>query len=476
LLGIGVGLAVVTVASFSPALRVSRLNPIEMIQGVEVTADTVGWRVVVFGVGLIALATIGLTQPAQGGLARFLHAALLFPLLAGLVLASRAVVPPLSAALGAPFRGLGGGAGRLASLNLTRHVGRTALTVGGFMVSLSLLVAVTSLALSSARAGERLVASLIPSEFVVVSPVEQPALFVDEFARLPDVTYASPVGFFAVQSGRTIVQAASVDPAVLGPRLQSIDGLSPDAVFAFQAGGAVLVPRRLAEARGLAVGTSLELQTADGPRPFRIAGVVEHSFPSADRTSTLLLSRADAERFFGQRGFRLLMVEPRANADPSIARAEVAELAEQYGMSAVTAGEITAEVAAAVFRLLALLAALVGVGTIVGAFGAANTMLMNVAERRREYGVLWAAGMSRRQLQVMTLLEAAMMGLLGGVLGTIVGGVVSVVLVGLSRTSGFEPQYVFPLQAALLGIVLATLAAATAAVVPARQAAMIEGR
>jgi hypothetical protein len=45
----------------------------------------------------------------------------------------------------------------------------------------------------------------------------------------------------------------------------------------------------------------------------------------------------------------------------------------------------------------------------------------------------------------------------------------------LSRTSGFQPEYAFPLPAAAAGIALAVLAASLAALGPARRMGQFEG-
>jgi putative ABC transport system permease protein len=177
------------------------------------------------------------------------------------------------------------------------------------------------------------------------------------------------------------------------------------------------------------------------------------------------MNRADAVQWFGEDGFRLLMVEPAASRRE--VATSVAELAARYGMSATSSDSIAAEVASAIGRILALLGALVGIGLLIGGFGTANTMLMNLAERRQELDVLWAVGMSRMQLRVMAVVEAGMMGLMGGLLGGIIGGVLAWLLVSFSRTPGFQPEFVYSWPAALVGVALAVLAACFAATVPA---------
>ncbi|MEM4546941.1 MAG: FtsX-like permease family protein [Zestosphaera sp.] len=72
-----------------------------------------------------------------------------------------------------------------------------------------------------------------------------------------------------------------------------------------------------------------------------------------------------------------------------------------------------------------------------GGFGVANTMLINVFERTREIGILRAIGASSKTILLLFLIEAILLGLIGGVLGIAIGLLLAHVL----------PGY-FPLQTA----------------------------
>ena len=71
------------------------------------------------------------------------------------------------------------------------------------------------------------------------------------------------------------------------------------------------------------------------------------------------------------------------------------------------------------------------------AMGILNTMLMNVLERSKEFGVLMAIGFKRGSLFKLILLEASLIGTFGGVVGAILGMAASYPLVanGLDLTS-----------------------------------------
>ena len=103
----------------------------------------------------------------------------------------------------------------------------------------------------------------------------------------------------------------------------------------------------------------------------------------------------------------------------------------------------------------ALLVALSLVALAIGGVGIANTMLVAVWERRHEIGVRQALGATGLQIGALFLLEAALVGGVGGLAGTSLGVLASA---GLSAVRGWT--YVFPpvlLTAPLIGLLLGTV-------------------
>jgi putative ABC transport system permease protein len=67
------------------------------------------------------------------------------------------------------------------------------------------------------------------------------------------------------------------------------------------------------------------------------------------------------------------------------------------------------------------LAAIAAVSLIVGAVGIANTMFTAVLEKTKEIGIMKAIGAKNRDIMLVFILNAAMVGLAGGILGLALG-------------------------------------------------------
>ncbi|QNQ09885.1 ABC transporter permease [Sphingomonas alpina] len=100
-----------------------------------------------------------------------------------------------------------------------------------------------------------------------------------------------------------------------------------------------------------------------------------------------------------------------------------------------------------------LLAAIGGVSLLVGGIGVMNVMLMSVMERRREIGLRAAIGATPRDLQLMFLIEAAVLALVGGIVGVALGVGASYFMARAMHWSFAVALYVLPLGTGVAGIV-----------------------
>jgi putative ABC transport system permease protein len=121
-------------------------------------------------------------------------------------------------------------------------------------------------------------------------------------------------------------------------------------------------------------------------------------------------------------------------------------------------------------RLVTLAATLIGIITLFGAaIGLMNIMLVSVTERTTEIGVRKAIGAKASTILQQFLIEAILIGQLGGVVGIVlgigIGNVVSLVMGG---------KFLIPWLWILVGVILCLLVSLLSGIVPARKAARVD--
>ncbi|MEJ7618900.1 MAG: FtsX-like permease family protein, partial [Pyrinomonadaceae bacterium] len=122
-----------------------------------------------------------------------------------------------------------------------------------------------------------------------------------------------------------------------------------------------------------------------------------------------------------------------------------------------------------------------GISLLVAALGIANTMLMSIFERTREIGVMKAIGAEDREIKMIFFVEAAIIGLLGGITGTLAAWGLAALANKLVFEFVLKPKeaaYVdffdLPVYLWLGAIIFAITVSIIAALYPAARAARID--
>ena len=119
----------------------------------------------------------------------------------------------------------------------------------------------------------------------------------------------------------------------------------------------------------------------------------------------------------------------------------------------------------------AVLGGIGAVSMLVAAISIANTMMMSIYERTKEIGVMKVLGCDIRNIQAMFLMEAGMIGFIGGVVGLILSYTISAVINFVVKSVGTDMQLSYiPIWLAGLSIVFAVLVGVAAGFFPSRRA------
>lgn len=152
----------------------------------------------------------------------------------------------------------------------------------------------------------------------------------------------------------------------------------------------------------------------------------------------------------------------------------VAETIRQMGYNVETNVEYLNSMKKEFAMIQAVLGGIGAISLFVAAIGIANTMMMSIYERTKEIGVIKVLGCSLKDIRMMFLMEAAGIGVIGGVVGNILSFILSAVinvLTGHGAVLGYEGDISYiPIWLCLLSMGFAIMVGVLAGYFPAKRA------
>ena len=122
-----------------------------------------------------------------------------------------------------------------------------------------------------------------------------------------------------------------------------------------------------------------------------------------------------------------------------------------------------------------------GISLLVASFGIANTMIMSILERTREIGIMKAIGAEDREIKLIFFVEAAVLGVCGGVIGVMAAWAIDAIANRLAYRFILKPQgasfvdfFSLPPWLTAGAILFALIVSILAALYPAARAARID--
>lgn len=416
--------------------------------------------------------------------------------------------------------------GRLAIHNLMRARARLAMTSGGVLVGTAAVILLVAMTIGLQQAAEQGIGQSGALTEVIVSPsfefnasntAEPPQLtpaMIEQFWRISGVRAVIPLLNF--QSwGELLAEDYSGGGQILGvdARLLPYMGLDVQEGMLSLESGQVLIGSQIpynfydptaTEYRPVQVdvmSTRLRMRIYN-PRgeqrrmDLRPAGVLA---PSSMFDYAIIMPIEQViglnEWLNGQRtdpsDFRYDLVVIRAASREETTG--ISDAVKALGFSAGGLGEFINQLNGFFTTMRLVLGGVGGVALLVAAFGVANTMTMAILERTREIGLMKAVGATDRDVLTIFLVEAAMVGLVGGVTGVLLSylageginrGIASLMQQASNSGQGGGPMFlpvdisqlqaglvIIPTELALFGLLLATSVGIVAGLLPALRAA-----
>jgi putative ABC transport system permease protein len=177
-----------------------------------------------------------------------------------------------------------------------------------------------------------------------------------------------------------------------------------------------------------------------GDLDFEVIGIMNKIGNEQD-DNTIYISMDDARVIFDDPdGLNVIEVvvmkgfdigEVAKDAQQKLERARDAEDVETY-----TPDQILQQLGSILSIVQIVLVGIAAISLFVGGIGIMNSMFTNVLERRREIGIMKAVGASPKNIKYIFMVEAGLMGLVGGIFGVILGSIISISIGKIAEQSG----------------------------------------
>ncbi|MGI9607808.1 MAG: ABC transporter permease [Acidimicrobiales bacterium] len=469
-----VGMVVTVASALIPAIRASRVAPLEAIRDGGRKERSMTFRLVAGALVLLPgllLLFLGMFRDGGSTSSRLtsigLGAALTF---IGVSMLSALFAGPASEVLGAPAEAIKGVTGRLARENASRNPQRTAATSTALMIGLALITGVAVLTASILATFDELLDEAITADLFIFEEnqgLEFSATLVDQLDALSETDLVAGFAEVEARIGPDVSNVAAIDTRT-GTRVinygltEGTSDLGVDGIAVFT---------DTAEEQGLALGDSVAFELEDGfVTTLEIKGLFDDNsiieqkwIVNRDLTSDHV--NIDLVGFIG-------LTFPEG-VDVETARATVEELTGNFPQLTVQDNtEFQDSVEGQISQLQVVINGLLVLCLIVAFFGIVNTMALSVLERTREIGLLRAVGMTRRQLRSTIRWEAVVVSLFGAVLGVLMG-----LLLGWSAVVAIPDSFIskvgIPWVQLGVYVVVGGVMGVIAAYFPARRAAKL---
>lgn len=481
LLSLGIGISVTLFSALIPSIQAGRVSPIAALRVRGKVKEgwilRSGWKI---GLGMLILATgLLIWNPFPYDPQFTLGSLTVIMMFGGITLVIPATVTIWEMLSRPIMRFTYGSSGTIGSRNIERSKVRTTLTVAALLIGVAMIVVVRLMTTAFSVDIVEWIDAYLGGDIFIYSSIPLRASLPQQLSGVEGVAAATPIQYQSVEftdgfSEFEEITFMAVDPPsylmVTNFVFSNSSADQNTALSKLNEGGAVLISSVLSEKYGLVAGDLIWLRTRSGLTSFVVAEVVVDFY---NRGLVVTGNRHDLRRYFRTDSVSMVLIKIEDDAQVSDVIAVVDEVfGRRYRLSMESNTSIRETVASLMNTAFSLFDVMGVLSVMVASLGVVNTLTMNIMERTQEIGMLRAIGMTRTQVIKMVLAEAGLMGVIGGLVGLIFGILLSrIFLAGMSAMSGYSLEFTVPVEAVILGLIVALVVSQLAAIQPSRRAA-----
>jgi putative ABC transport system permease protein len=332
---------------------------------------------------------------------------------------------------------------RLAFGDVAASLSRTGIAVGALSIAVSAAIGVALMVASFRESLAEWLARTLRADIYVTAPgpgFSRPERLIEpEVIRTllasPGVREASAIRRVAVESSVGTVLLDALQPASASYGGIALIAGEGENVWPAFARGDVLLSEPFAFRHALAVGDSIELATANGPRRFRIAGIYRDY--GSDR-GAVLMHREVYRQNWGDDGVTSLGLYVAAGAQPAdVIAALRATTSEDQALLMRSNRDLRALSMQIFERTFAITRVLYWLAAAVAAVGLLSALLAYEIERARELALLRALGMTPAGIAALVETQTMFLGVAAALAAIPTGTMAALVLIEVINRRAF---------------------------------------
>ena len=374
-----------------------------------------------------------------------------------------------------------GTVGRLSADALAKNPARTTFTVAALVLTLGLVIGVGSALASYKMQIDRQASALIGAPIYVSAKSftgitsDQPLSgeLKSELESVAGVAHVYPLRFLFlnVEGQQGLLFAIAVEDALDHGATSEMSAITedPERYLETLRTGGLAISIGTAERHDVGVGDTLSLRTPSGEHEFTIGS----TYTDLVSFDSLYVDYATYERLWKDHKADQFGILLEPGADIATVKAALERLVVDQDVAAhvLEKREVIGRLLETIEGTFSLGQGIQLAALVVAAITIANTLFTAVLERRWEMGLQRALGMGSGQLSRSVLLEAAGIGLIGGVGGAILGTVSGMLmLASMEAQFAWEVPFQLPVGLWVLAIVGGMCLAAAVGLFPSRLA------
>lgn len=365
---------------------------------------------------------------------------------------------------------------RMAVRDIDRHLSRLGTAAAALMVALAASVGVAVMVESMRGAVSDWLDALLTADVYVAADAFMdnaplPSGVLEQLVSVPAVAGYSSYRDRKLRIGgrRTTLVAAELAPASrVG--FDFVDRTDADPWAGFDAGG-VIISEPLAHRLGIGAGDKLPLDTPSGPQAFAVSAVYRDF---ASEHGRLFIDRQRFRQIWADDGVDTVALFAQPGLDTAgLLDAVTGHLADRDDLAYTAAREIYAESMRIFERTFRITDVLRWLSIFVAFIGVFSALMALQLERRKEYAVLRALGLTRSQVSALIVIESLTLGAVAALLAMPVGLAMAWVLTAAIqlRAFGWSMPLSFVTEPYVIALLTGTGAALLASILPAWRSA-----